>query len=68
MYCAGGENVYHSGGNIRIVLASLPWILHLRLPQQLCGSQQVCAAHVPVVLLVSNEQRHGQPYHLLLDE
>lgn len=50
------------------MLASISRILHIRLPQQLRGGQQVCSAHVPVLLLAGYEQRHGQPHHLLLDE
>lgn len=59
LYCSGGENVHNSGGHIRTMLAAISRILHLRLPQQLRGSQQVCAAHVPVLLLAGHEQCHG---------
>lgn len=59
LYSLGGENVHNRGGHIRTMLASISRILHLRLPQQLCGGQQVCATHVPVLLLAGHEQRHG---------
>lgn len=64
----GGADVRNRGVNLCILLAAVPWLLYLRLSQQLDRSKQLCAAYVPGILLARYVQCNGQPSHLLLDE
>ena len=47
----GCSNVHHSGKHIRAMLVALPWILHLRLPQQRVREEWLRPAHVSGFLL-----------------
>jgi len=64
----GGAHVHRHRVHLRHLLAAVPPLLHLRLPQQPGGLHEVRAAHVSRLLLAGHVQCDGQPAHLLLDE
>ena len=64
----GGEDVCLHDCCIRYLLASLPCLLHLLLPQPPDHEVPLHQEHLPQLLLASHGQLCGQPHHLLLDE
>nr|XP_014286994.2 uncharacterized protein LOC106687555 [Halyomorpha halys] len=63
-----GSDVHHGDRHFRHMLAALPRLLHLRLPQPLGHLQHLHPSPLPRLLLAGHVQRHGQPHNLLLDE
>jgi len=53
-FLAGGADVYYRGVHLRVLLAPLPWLLYIRLSQQLYSEKQLRSAYVPGLLLARN--------------
>ena len=70
LYCifVGCEDVYCGGDNICGLLAALPDLLHLHLPQQGHRQEALHPARLPGLLLARHGQLYVQPLRLLLDE
>ena len=67
-FLAGGADVYHRGVHLRVLLAPLSRLLHIRLSQQYHCEKQLRSTYVPGLLLARNVKRNGESPHLLLDE
>lgn len=68
LFISGRSHVHNRRPNLHFLLAALPRLLHLRLPQQLNRGQRLRSTRFPFFLLARHVQRHGQPDYLLLDE
>lgn len=65
---SGGQDDDHRGGDLRLLLAAVPRLLHRDGPQQGSDEVEVHPAGLPISAVAGHELHNVQPHHLLLPQ